>query len=167
MHIWWVDRAEPTLAAWLRDRDQPGEVREVAASVLLSREPQRGRYYAEVRGLADAAAEPLKGRLFGVLAECPREPWPDPVVVVMGFDLMEQARRGPGGDRAGAEYARRLAQYLRVNFTPDARNPKYRRGGGPDDEAVARDTVAYARRWWAEHGRDMVKGAEKVKPGPA
>lgn len=164
MYIWWADRAEPTLSGWFRNRDQPADVRQVAASVLLHRQPQRGRYYPEVRGLADGAAEPLKGLLFEVLIQCQPAQEPDPAVVVMGFDLMEQACRGPG-DRAGAEYARRLGRYVRVDFTPDEKDPTYR-AGGPDGEPFARDTVANARRWWAEHGRDVGKGAEKVKPGP-
>ena len=162
----WSDRAEGPLASLFCDAAEDRAVRRAAAAALLAH--RFGRYYNDVRGAADAAGPELKGDLFEVLAARLTLPAPrraDPVLVSMGFGLMERECRKAKDDRGGFDYACLLEALLGETFQPDAADARYAGAAGPD--ARSRDTVANARKWWAAHGKAVEAEAAKVRPEPA
>lgn len=159
----WSDSAEAPLTKILRDGAAEVAVRAQAAEALLDNQPTR--YFREIEGITIGAPAPLKAALWSVLIHHSARGQREPLLLVMGFELMEHDCRTARDDAGGADMALQLEQNLQEHFAPSPADARYH--GTDGERFLARDTVAAARRWWAVHGPSISKQAAAARPGPA
>jgi hypothetical protein len=150
----WLDNAEKPVAKLFRDANAEAGVRYSAAVCLLE---NRGKaYHNEIRDYASTAPVGLRQAYFERLATPPHATLTgiDPVVVKMGFTLLEEDLQKHPGQVHGAYFlATRLEAYLGKTFTPNQREEKYQGKNGLNESFFA-DTVANARAWWGKNKRE-------------
>jgi hypothetical protein len=153
----WTDEAEKPVAKLFRDAKTDVSVRYSAAVCLLE---NRGKaYHKQVRDYASTAPVELRRRYFERLATPPhaRLTGIDPIVVKMGFTLLEDAmQKRPASVIEASFLASHLEAYLGKTFTPNQREEKYQGKNGLNESFFA-DTVANARAWWAKNKKEYEK----------